>query len=320
MTIFTLKSASIVLAVLAAFVANSPASAAPAPGYSLCGAPKRQLANENQDGNPGVGSINANKKLASSMLDDFINKRDVSRVDKYFENRTYIQHNPTAPDGVDVLIQIVNSLPPNARYEPGVVLAEGDFVMAHGRYVGLGPAPIIGVDIWRVENGKLLEHWDLLQPEVPANQTRSGRSMLSDATADVGPKDPRRENANKELARLTVEKILIGKDHSLVPQVFGPNPTLIQHNPLVPDGVDAFLGVSNSVAANATYDRGLAIADGNFVMLHGRYNNLLGPQQVIGVDIFRFDNGKLVEHWDVLQEEVPVDQTKSGRSMLTPAL
>jgi predicted SnoaL-like aldol condensation-catalyzing enzyme len=65
-------------------------------------------------------------------------------------------------------------------YEPGMVAAEGDLVMVHGRYVGWGPNPMIAVDIFRVANGKLAEHWDVMQEEVEASATASGNPMFGD--------------------------------------------------------------------------------------------------------------------------------------------
>jgi predicted SnoaL-like aldol condensation-catalyzing enzyme len=63
--------------------------------------------------------------------------------------------------------------------DPGMVVAEGNLVMVHGRYVGWGPKPMIAVDIFRVVNGKLVEHWDVMQEEVPASETASGNPMFS---------------------------------------------------------------------------------------------------------------------------------------------
>ncbi|KAJ3084953.1 hypothetical protein HK102_000488 [Quaeritorhiza haematococci] len=313
---FNFTTAFVTFAVLVSLVATLEAApqAYGVPKGAPKGTPKGRFA--------PCTNCDQNKKLVTNLLDDFVNKRDVSRASDYFNaERTYLQHNPTAPDGADAFIALAQSLPPNAKYEPGVVLADGDFVMAHGRYIGLAPVPLIGLDIWRVDNGKLVEHWDVFQPEVPANQTRSGRSMLTEANATLGTRNVIQERGNKILALHTIEKILIGKDHRLVPQIFGRNgANLRQHNPTLADGVDALLGFSNSLPANGTYERGLVMAEGNFVMVHGRNTNFQGPRPLIGANIFRFEGGKLVEHWDVFQEEVPANQTVSGRSMLTPAL
>ncbi|KAJ3085922.1 hypothetical protein HK102_013683 [Quaeritorhiza haematococci] len=312
MPIFNLKTASFLLVVLVSIIGMCQTEAAPAP---LAAAQKGRHKDASRPG-PSRAKCEQNKRLVSNLLNDFFNNRDVSGASKYLhENGTYLQYNPQVPDGTDALIQFVQTLPPTSKYEPGIVLGA---TLSSARAVYRSWSET--VDGCRHFSDCRREHWDVLQEDVPANQTRSGHSMLTESTANIGPQDPNRETTHKELARLTLERILIGKDHSLVPQVFGPSPTYLQHNPLVPDGIDALLGFSNSLPANAAYDRGIAIAEGNFVVLHGRYTNLLGPKPLIGADIFRFENGKVVEHWDVLQEEVPADQTKSGRSMLTPAL
>jgi len=63
-------------------------------------------------------------------------------------------------------------------YEPCMAVADGDLVMVHGRYTGWGPKPMVAVDIFRVENGKVAEHWDVMQEEVPAANTASGNAMF----------------------------------------------------------------------------------------------------------------------------------------------
>jgi predicted SnoaL-like aldol condensation-catalyzing enzyme len=107
--------------------------------------------------------------------------RDLSAVEKYW-SESYVQHNPTIPDGRDDLGGIISGLPENFRYEPGVVIADGEFVAIHGRYTGWAPQPLVAVDIFRIDSdGKLAEHWDVMQEEVPAESTVSGRSMFTGA-------------------------------------------------------------------------------------------------------------------------------------------
>src|SRR6266852_3486955 len=74
---------------------------------------------------------------------------------------------------------LLGNLPADFRYEPGLVVAEGDYVTIHGRYVGWGPKPMVAVDVFRVANGKIAEHWDVMQEEVPAAQSANGNSMLT---------------------------------------------------------------------------------------------------------------------------------------------
>lgn len=120
----------------------------------------------------------ANKTLVRRAMNELFVKRDPeTAVRRYFGN-PYLQHNPTIGDGADDLPKIVHALPANFRYQPGVVVADGELVMIHGLYTGWGPKPLVTVDIFRVKKGKLVEHWDVMQEEVPASRTKSGRPMF----------------------------------------------------------------------------------------------------------------------------------------------
>ena len=117
-----------------------------------------------------------NKEIVVAGMTGLFIKRDPSVIDKYW-SPTYTQHNPAVPNGSDVLKGWISSLPPNFKYEIGMVVAEGDLVMMHGRYTGMGPKSMIGVDIFRLANGKIVEHWDILQEEV--TKTASGNPMFT---------------------------------------------------------------------------------------------------------------------------------------------
>ena len=118
-----------------------------------------------------------NKILVGKAMNDLFVNRDGTAVQRYFGS-PYLQHNPMIADGADDLPGVIKALPANFKYEPGVIVADGDMVMIHGRYTGWGPKPLVTVDIFRVKNGKLVEHWDVMQEEVPAAQTKSGRPMF----------------------------------------------------------------------------------------------------------------------------------------------
>ena len=122
-------------------------------------------------------TLSANKALVLKALTGLFNDRDLSLLDTIFA-ADYIQHNPTVPTGRAGLKEIAPHLSPDLHYTPGMIAAEGNYVMVHGRYVGWGPKPVIGVDIFRISNGVLVEHWDVLQEEVPATQTKSGNPMF----------------------------------------------------------------------------------------------------------------------------------------------
>ena len=117
-----------------------------------------------------------NKEIVVAGMKGLFITRDASVIDKYW-SPTYVQHNPAVPNGSEVLRGWVGSLPPAFKYEHGMVVAEGDLVMMHGRYTGMGPRAMIGVDIFRLADGKIVEHWDVLQEEVA--KTVSGNPMFS---------------------------------------------------------------------------------------------------------------------------------------------
>ena len=121
-----------------------------------------------------------NKRIAQQVLKEAFIDRDPSVVDRYFADG-YTQHNPAIPDGREAIRGLIPTLPPDFRYEPGQCVADGDLVMAHGRYFGWGPKPMVAVDIFRLAAGKVVEHWDVMQEEVPAAQTASGNAMFASA-------------------------------------------------------------------------------------------------------------------------------------------
>ena len=121
----------------------------------------------------------SNKEIVLEVLKRTFIDRDPTVVERYFDPN-YRQHNPVIPDGPAAITEMIPTLTA-LTYEPGMAVAEGDLVMVHGRYTGWGPKPMVAVDIFRVENGKVVEHWDVLQEEVSAADTRSGNAMFTKA-------------------------------------------------------------------------------------------------------------------------------------------
>lgn len=124
----------------------------------------------------------SNKEIALKVLKGAFIDRDPSVVETFFAP-TYTQHNPSIPDGPGPIPGLIAGLKKDFSYEPGMAVAEGDLVMVHGRYVGWGPKPMIAVDIFRVADGKVAEHWDVMQEEVPAAATASGNPMFGSVAA-----------------------------------------------------------------------------------------------------------------------------------------
>jgi predicted SnoaL-like aldol condensation-catalyzing enzyme len=120
----------------------------------------------------------ANKKLVIAAIKGVFVDRDATVLDRLFRP-DYRQHNPQIPNGAAAIKAVLANLSKEFEYEMGFVVAEGDLVMIHGRYTGWGPKPMIGVDIFRVSDGKVAEHWDVLQEEVPAANTANGNDMFT---------------------------------------------------------------------------------------------------------------------------------------------
>ncbi len=124
----------------------------------------------------------ANKTLVLALLQGAFIERDPTVFDRLL-GADYRQHNPQIPDGLAAIKAAAAGLPASFRYEPGMVAAEGDTVMVHGRYTGWGPKPMVAVDIFRVVDGKVVEHWDVMQEEIPAQSTASGNAMFTNPQA-----------------------------------------------------------------------------------------------------------------------------------------
>jgi predicted SnoaL-like aldol condensation-catalyzing enzyme len=121
-----------------------------------------------------------NKALVLDAFDTLFNKRDYKAAERYW-SPNYIQHSAHIEPGRDGLFNLIKSLPPTLKYESGTIAAEGDFVIVHGRFSNFGlPVNWIAVDIVRIEDGILVEHWDVIQDEATKAESKSGRPMFGD--------------------------------------------------------------------------------------------------------------------------------------------
>jgi predicted SnoaL-like aldol condensation-catalyzing enzyme len=120
-----------------------------------------------------------NKQLVLEAFDTLFNKRDYAAAEKFWSPQ-YIQHSAHIPPGREGLFNLVKSLPPTLKYEHGTIVADGDFVIVHGRFSGFQPTNWIAADILRIKDGIFLEHWDVIQDEATKAKSKSGLPMFSD--------------------------------------------------------------------------------------------------------------------------------------------
>ena len=121
-----------------------------------------------------------NKALVLDAFDTLFNKRDYVAAERFWSPK-YIQHSAHIEPGREGLFNLIRNAPDTLRYEHQLIVAEGDYVIVHGRFAGIGrPVAWIAADIVRIENGRLAEHWDVLQDEVTKAESKSGLPMFGD--------------------------------------------------------------------------------------------------------------------------------------------
>jgi predicted SnoaL-like aldol condensation-catalyzing enzyme len=119
-----------------------------------------------------------NKAVVLAAFDTLFNKRDYLAAERYWSPH-YIQHSAHIAPGRDGLFNLIKSIPATLKYESGTIVAGGDFVIVHGRFSGFGAAVNwIAADIVLIQNGILVEHWDVIQDEATEEQTKSGAPMF----------------------------------------------------------------------------------------------------------------------------------------------
>lgn len=245
--------------------------------------------------------VAANKQLVLEMVANVFVARDVDAVDTYF-TENYIQRNPMLPSGSATVKKFL-SVPadPNAADLPANethrIIGEGDLVATHSTYYNFGKIPLVAFDVFRIENGRVAEHWDNLTP-LRENPNPSGRAQ-TDGAATITDLD--RTDANRALVVELLEKMFIGGERLDITQYINPA-NYVQHNP---DAADGLQGLQDLMKANAAkgmkmrYDAiGIVVAEGNFVLTGA--SGALGEQPTAFYDLWRLEDGLIVEHWDII--------------------
>jgi len=225
----------------------------------------------------------------------------------YINPNKYIQHNLGVADGLAGFGTLLSQLPPNSAKANTVrSFQDGDFVFTHTEYNFFGPK--IGFDIFRFEDGKIVEHWDNLQETAKPNP--SNHTMIDGETE---LKDLDKTEANKKLVRSFVDDILVnGKMEKLSGYYDGDN--YIQHNPQIPDklsGLGATLEALGKQGIFLKYDKiHRVLGEGNFVLVVSEGH--FGKDHNAFYDLFRVENGKIAEHWDVIEPMTAKENWKNN--------
>lgn len=225
--------------------------------------------------------------------------RDLMRPD-------YIQHNPAVPTGADAIIGLIPALADSGiTTDVHRVIAEGDLVVVHSTYSNaqmFGAETLVAFDVFRVEDGKIAEHWDNLQPLAPPNP--SGRTM-TDGAVEVTDLD--RTEDNKALVMDFVDAVLYGNDPASITDYISTD-SYAQHNPLIADRLDglgaALAGLAEQGIEMRYEATPLVVAQGNFVFTGSE--GTFGGEPTAYYDLFRVEDGRIVEHWDVISS-IPED-------------
>lgn len=227
----------------------------------------------------------------------------------YINPNKYIQHNLAVADGLAGFGEVMKMLPEgSAKAKVIRTIQDGEYVALHTEYDFFGPKA--GFDIFRFEDGLIVEHWDNLQDVAKPNP--SGRTQFDGATEIT---DINKTDENKAIVSDFVQTILMKGDMSQISKFIGDKDSdYIQHNVAVADGLSG-LGVALKQLAEAgmpmVYSKNhLIIGEGNFVLSvsEGQFMS----QHVAFYDLFRVDNGKIVEHWDTIEAIPPKSEWKNG--------
>lgn len=212
----------------------------------------------------------------------------------------YIQHNLAAPDGLSGFFELLQAPRGSFSVNTVRVFQDGPFVFAHTDYNFFGPKA--GFDIFRIEDGKIVEHWDNLQ-EKPAALSPGGHSMLDGTTVAI---DLDKTAANKALVARFLDDVLVhGRMEKMAGYFDGDN--YIQHNPQIPDKVSGLQGAFQAMSrqgVSVVFNRvHLVLGEGNFVLAVSE--GTFAGKAVSFYDLFRVENGKIAEHWDVIEAIPP---------------
>ena len=252
----------------------------------------------------GAGTTAATRAVVERFVDEFYTRKDVKGAFETFVVADYIQHNPGLEDGRAAAQAALTPMfaESGAQFDVKHVLVDGNMALVH--LFGRGDPKTLGaavVDLYRLRSGRVVEHWDVIQPIAPG----------TDPLASLGTYSASAETAkNRVVMRHFVETLYRDKQVASAYQNFVA-PNFTEHSPGRPAGRDAAIAalVPLFSSASASFTVEHVLVDGNFAAVHyrGRIDSQ-GPGAAVA-EIFRLQGGKIVEHWDVFQ---PIPQSSKN--------
>jgi len=237
-----------------------------------------------------------------------IDSGDADLATRHINPKKYIEHNPRSSDGVDGLRQYINRLSKEDHHLKVVRgFQDGPYVFTHEEGLILGQS--VFFDIFRFEDGIIVEHWVFSAKGAPPNQ--SGHTQ-TDGPTEAKPS----ENAekNKSVVREYYQTIHVSGDHKKIPQYFSGD-HCIRHEPGVRDGVTAFKQDLAELTKHRSIDEiKFVFGQGDFIFIAAKGSHESNP--CVYIDQYRVENGKIAERWG-FPEEVPLrEEWKNSNGML----
>ena len=224
----------------------------------------------------------------------------------YINPDKYIQHNLGVGDGLTGVLALLQATKGSAKVNTVRVFQDGDFVFAHVDYNFFGPK--VGFDIFRFEDGKIVEHWDNLQ-ETATDPSPSGHTMIDGPTA---ASDLDKTEVNKALLKSYMDDLLQGRRDKF-PTYFDGN-SYIQHNPWVADNLTGLVAGLQTLAKEGKAVKYThvhkVLGEGNFVLVVAE--GTFGDRPTSYYDLYRIQGGKIAEHWDTLETIPPRSEWKNS--------
>ena len=278
-----------------------------------------------------TSDLEANKAVVQRVFDEFYNARNTETITEYMDEH-HVQHNPNEPNGTKGLIDYFSA---NFWTQPGDmdahikrIVAEGDLVVtqAHWAPVGMEDNHWVGIataDIYRVVDGKVVEHWDVVQP-IPEEGSVNGNTMFDGGAFHAEPNHVVEQN--KKIVLRYMNEAINERKFDVLDEILAEN--WQAHNPTEHNGREAlkqlFAGMTGQFP-ELYADVKRVIAEGNLVAVHSHYtvneadrgNDFAQPSGAV-IDFFRLEDGIIVEHWDVGQRPIPA-KSVNGNSMFDGA-